>query len=121
MPELNEFNDETPKEMIEGNRYYRTPLGGHKNSCNLFRFTGLAYRMTFDAYEFIPDYLDKPFLIIAGGKAQSLWQSQKAYELAKEPKELFLIDDAGHFDFYSNEKCINKAIEKLIEFFKKYL
>ena len=121
VPELNEFNDETPKEMIEGNKYYRTPLGGHKNSVNLYRFIGLAYRMTFDAYEFIPDYLDRPFLIIAGGKAESLWQSQKAYEMANEPKELYLIDDAGHFDFYANEKCINKAIDKLIEFFKKYL
>ena len=121
VPELNEINDKTPSEMIEGNRYYRTPLGGHKNSPNLFRFTGLAYRMTFDAYEFIPDYLDRPFLIIAGGKAGSLWQSKKAYELAKEPKELFIIDEAAHFDFYSNEKYINMAIVKLIEFFKKYL
>ena len=121
VPELDEIDDNTPKEMIEGNKYYRTPLGGHKNSPNLFRFTGLAYRMTFDAYEFIPDYLDKPFLIIAGGKAGSLWQSKKAYELAKEPKELYIIGEAAHFDFYANEKYINMAIEKLREFFKKYL
>lgn len=107
--------------MIEGNKYYRTPLGGHKNSVNLYKFTGLAYRMTFDAYEFIPDYLDRPFLIIAGGKAESLWQSKKAYEMANEPKELYIDEEAGHFDFYANEKCINKAIVKLIEFFRKYL
>ena len=61
VPEKEEFNEETPKEMIDGNKYYRTPLGGHKNSPNLFRFTGLAYRMTFDAYQFIPDYLDSHF------------------------------------------------------------
>ena len=107
--------------MIEGNKYYRTSLGGHKNSPNLYIFTGLAYRMTFDAYEFIPDFLDRPFLVIAGGKAGSLWQSKKAYEMANEPKELYIIDEAAHFDFYGNEKYINMAIDKLIEFFNKYL
>ena len=49
--------------MIDGNKYYRTPLGGHKNSPNLFIFTGLAYRMTFDTYQFIPDYLDSIFIL----------------------------------------------------------
>lgn len=121
VPEKEEFNEETPKEMIDGNKYYRTPLGLHKHSPNLFRFTGLAYRMIFDAYEFIPDYLDRPFLIIAGAKAGSLWQSQKAYEMANEPKELYLVEDANHLDFYYTEKIINMAIDKLIEFFKKYL
>ena len=106
--------------MIEGNKYYRTSLGGHKNSPNLYIFTGLAYRMTFDAYEFIPDFLDRPFLVIAGGKAGSLWQSKKAYEMANEPKELYIIDEAAHFGFYGNEKYINRAIDKLIEFFNKF-
>ena len=72
-PELEEINDETPKELIEGNKYYRTSLREHKNSPNLYIFTGLAYRMTFDSYQFIPDYLDRPFLVIAGGKDGSLW------------------------------------------------
>ena len=36
--ELEEINENTPKEMTEGNKYYRTPLGGHKNSCNLFKY-----------------------------------------------------------------------------------
>ena len=46
--------------------------------------------MTFDAYEFIPDYLDRPFLIIAGAKAGSLWQSQKAYEWLMNQKNYIL-------------------------------
>ena len=29
VPELEEINENTPKEMIEGNKYYRTPLGEH--------------------------------------------------------------------------------------------
>ncbi|MBP5700550.1 MAG: NAD(P)-binding protein [Methanobrevibacter sp.] len=47
--------------------------------------------------------------------------STLAYELAKEPKELYIIEEAGHFDFYANEKYINMAIDKLIGFFNKYL
>ena len=41
--------------------------------------------------------------------------------MANEPKELYIIDEAAHFDFYDNEKYINMAIDKLIEFFNKYL
>ena len=120
VPEADEIDENTYPDMMEASDYYRNPKRAlHPNSPNLFRFTGLAYRMTFDAYQFIPEYLDRPLLVIAGSKAGSLWQSKKAVELSNAPKELYVIEGAGHFDFYDNQKYINMALIKMNEFFKK--
>ena len=118
VPEKEEINDTTYPDMIAGNQFYRVEAK-HPNSPNLFMFTGLANRMTFDAYEFIPEYLDRPFLVINGSEAGSLWQSKKAYDLSNGPKELWIVDGAGHFDFYNNSECIIKTIDKIAEFFNK--
>lgn len=120
VPEDEDLPNNPYPEMVEGNRFYRH-IAKHPNSVNRFRFTGMADRITFDAYEFIPQLLDRPFLVIAGSKAQSLWQSKRAYELSNGPKELCIMEGAGHFDFYSNPVYIEKAISKMTEFFKKNL
>ena len=118
--EQEEINEKTYPDMQVCNQYYRNEAK-HPNSPNLFRFTGLANRMTFDAYEFIPQYLDRPLLVINGSKAGSLWQSIKAYELTNGPKELWVVENAGHFDFYHNPACIEKTVDKIAEFFDETL
>lgn len=120
VPELEDINESTYPDMIIGNHFYRTEAL-HQNSPNKFRFTGLANRITFDAYEFIPEFLDRPFLVIAGEKAGSLWQSKRAYELSNGPKELCIMEGAGHFDFYNNPVYIQKAAYKIAQFFNENL
>ena len=118
VPEADEINENTYPDMVEASDYYRNPGRAlHPNSPNRFRFTGLAYRMTFDAYQFIPDYLDRPLLVIAGSKAGSLWQSKRAVELSNGPKELFVLEGAGHFDLYDNPVYIEQALAKMNSFF----
>ncbi len=117
MPGADEINENTYPDMGESD-YYRNPGRAlHPNSPNRFRFTGLAYRMTFDAYQFIPDYLDRPLLGLAGSKAGSLWQSKRAMELSNGPKELFVLEGAGHFDLYDNPAYIAQALAKMNAFF----
>ena len=56
VPELGEIDENTYPDMVEANDYYRNPKRAlHPNSPNKFRFTGMAYRMTFDAYQYIQD------------------------------------------------------------------
>lgn len=117
VPEKEEINENTYPDMVAGNQFYRDEAK-HPNSPNLFQFTGLANRMTFDAYEFIPEYLDRPLLVINGSEAGSLWQSQRAYELSNGPKELWIVEGAGHFNFYNNPECIQSTVKKIGEFFK---
>lgn len=122
VPEAEEINASTPHDMVEANDYYRNPARAlHPNSPNKFRFIGMANRITFDAYEFIPELLDRPLLVVAGSKAGSLWQSRRAVELSNGPKELYIIDGAGHFDLYDNPKYIDMAVRKMTEFFNELL
>ena len=116
VPEDDELSGNQYPDMIVGNQYYRHEAK-HPNSPNEFRFTGMANRITFDAYEFIPDYLDRPFLVVAGSEAGSLWQSKEAYKLSNGPKELCVMEGAGHFDFYNNPVYIAKAVDKIADFF----
>lgn len=119
VPETEEINENTYPDMVEANDYYRNPARAlHPNSPNKFRFIGMANRITFDAYEFIPELLDRPLLVVAGGKAGSLWQSKRAVELSNGPKELYVIEEAGHFDLYDNPRYIETAIKKIVEFLK---
>ena len=41
---------------------------------------------------------------------------QSGYELSNGPKELYVMEGAGHFDFYDNLVYIQKAVDKLAEF-----
>ena len=63
--------------------------------------------------------LDRPLLVIAGSKAGSLWQSKRAVDLSNGPKELYIIEGAGHFDLYDNQEYINVALKKMADFFKQ--
>lgn len=121
VPEADEIDTCPYPDMVEAHNYYRTPRAGHLNSPNRYRFTGLAFRMAFDAYAQIPDYLTAPLLAIAGSRAGSLWQSRLGVELSNGPKELYVIEGAGHFDLYDNPKYIVLALAKMSEFFGKYL
>ncbi len=104
--------------MADANDYYRNPARElHPYSPNKFRFIGMANHITFDAYEFIPELPDRPLLVVAGSKAGSLWQSKRAVELSNGPKELYVIEGAGHFDLYDNPKYIDMAVRNMAEFF----
>lgn len=121
VPEADEIDCDTYPDMVEASDYYRTPRAGHPNSPNRYRFTGLAYRMMFDAYAQIPYYLTRPLLAVGGSEAGSLWQTKLGYELSNGPKELFILDGAGHFDLYDNPRFIEPTLEKMNEFFTKYM
>ena len=40
---------------------------------------------------------------------------------AGEPKELFLIEGATHIDLYDKPQYVGPAVEKLADYFGKYL
>ncbi|KAF8939108.1 hypothetical protein BGZ52_000288, partial [Haplosporangium bisporale] len=47
--------------------------------------------------------------------ADTLCYSEQAYKLAKEPKELFLVEGATHIDLY--DRGVPQCVPKLKEFF----
>jgi fermentation-respiration switch protein FrsA (DUF1100 family) len=61
----------------------------------------------------------RPVLLVVGEHAHSRDFGEDAYELAAEPKELYVVPNAGHVDLYDETDLI--PFDKLEEFFTKYL
>lgn len=78
--------------------------------------------MRFDATHQI-ELIDKPLLMIAGSKADSLYMTEDAFAKATgaKDKELFLIDGATHIETYWKPQYVNQAVEKLTHFYGQSL
>jgi uncharacterized protein len=113
--------DGVQNEWIEnGKQFYltrRNPDANWENRTLLWSYDKLVQYSALDIIELLSP---TPILIVAGSKAETLDQSRKAYELAREPKELFLVEGGKHFDFYDGPEFIAPAIEKIDAFFKTH-
>ena len=69
------------------------------------------------------EMIDRPLLMMAGKAADTLYMTEGCYERATgtKEKELFLIDGATHIRTYWYPEYVDKAMDKLAEFYAKYL
>jgi len=105
----------------EGFEYYgRTHA--HPNSTFRYTMSSLLDLMRFDATNQI-ELIDKPLLMIAGSKADSLYMTEDAIAKATgtKDKELFLIEGATHIETYWKQPYVNQAVGKLTRFYGKSL
>ena len=120
LPEKLEANtDPFTKEYFD---YYRTPRGFHKNSPNsngAWTATNALPFMNFPLLAHIKEISPRPVLIVVGEKAASRYFGEDAYKMAAEPKELYIIPNAGHVDLYDRLEFI--PFDKLTAFFNRYL
>lgn len=116
-----EIPEGAPEMYREGYEYYRTERAAHPNSTNKYTFTSLDKLIAFTAFDNLELLAPRPLLMIAGSRADSLYFSRDAVERAKAPKELFLVDGASHIDMYDKPQYVGQAVDKLTDFFGKYL
>jgi fermentation-respiration switch protein FrsA (DUF1100 family) len=109
-----------PRDLREAAEYYLTPRGQHPNAQNKMLMNGLGAWVAFDAFDLVETLLAQPLLTIAGSAAGSLWHSKELYAKAPGPKELFIIEVAGHMDLYDGEG-LGKAASDLSVFFTSNL
>ena len=62
-----------------------------------------------------------PYTKVGLDNPDTLYFSEQAIAKAAEPKELYVIDGATHIDLYDRPQYVGPAVEKLAEFFAKYL
>ncbi|WP_421279542.1 hypothetical protein [Aeromonas veronii] len=74
--------------------------------------------MTFSALDNAKFLAPTPLLMIIGELAGSKNESEQMYKEASEPKELFEIDSANHIDLYDKSIFVERAIDKLIAFYR---
>lgn len=84
----------------------------------LFRVSFLS-ATTDIPFQMIETISPRPLLFIIGENAHSRYFSEDAYKLASEPKELYIVPEAGHVDLYDKTELI--PFDKLELFFKQHL
>lgn len=112
--------DKVPEGIEEPNaewfRFYAIKRGHHPNARGGFTTTSNLAMMNFKLLDYIDEISPKPILFIVGDRAHSKFFSEDAYKRAKEPKELYVVNDAEHIDLYDRVERI--PFDKLEEFFK---
>ncbi|MES2827492.1 MAG: alpha/beta hydrolase [Bacteroidota bacterium] len=100
--------------------YYRTHA--HPNSTFLYTMSSMLDLMTWDASTNM-ELINQPLLMIAGSKADTKYMSDEAFAKATnaKSKELYVIDGATHIQSYYKPEYVQKAVTKLIEFYKTNL
>ncbi|WP_236692790.1 alpha/beta hydrolase [Aneurinibacillus tyrosinisolvens] len=113
------FDNNTDPIGREFGEFYSTPRGYHPNSITQFTVTSSMSFMNFSLLTHIKSISPRPILFIMGEHAHSRYFSEDAYELAAEPKELYIVPNAGHVDLYDKTDLI--PFDKLEAFFTENL
>jgi len=105
--------------------FYRTPRGeftpkgaSPETTTKPSLSSGVKF-MNFYPFDDIDTISPRPMLFITGDNAHSKEFSEEAFRLAKEPKQLLVIPNAGHVDLYDRVNLI--PFDKLASFFKENL
>ncbi|EMS97420.1 hypothetical protein H009_11951 [Agrobacterium tumefaciens str. Cherry 2E-2-2] len=99
--------------------YYRTPRGAHPHATTSMNISGDASYLHFRPFDHVDRISPRPVLLVAGENAHSRFFSEQAIAKAADPKELFIVPDAGHVDLYDKVDLI--PWDKLEAFFDQHL
>ncbi len=113
---IDENTDPIGREFYE---YYREPRGEHPRSTTEMTMTSDAAFMNFPLLYYIESISPRPILFVTGEVAHSKYFTDDTYEMAAEPKELYVVPGAGHVDLYDRVDLI--PFDKLESFFRTSL
>lgn len=121
-PITDEMADKMPFDLYREGHYYYNRTHAHPNSTFRYTTSSLLDLMAFDATTNM-SLINQPLLMIAGSKADTYYMTESAFNLTTgtQQKELFLIDGATHIQTYYVPEYVNQAMNKLNEFFGKYI
>jgi fermentation-respiration switch protein FrsA (DUF1100 family) len=117
-PTVQDVPPEYPPIVKELAEYYKTPRGQHERAPGLFATRSVDLLANFDAYAFNYLISPRPLLMIAGADASTKFYSEDAIKVAKEPKELFVIEGRDHAALYDNA---TESGPKLVGYFRNNL
>lgn len=114
--------DKMPFDLYREGHYYYNRTHAHPNSTFRYTMSSLLDLMAFDASTNM-ELINQPLLMMAGSKADSYYMTDSAFNLATgtKEKELFLIPGATHIQTYYVPEYVAQAVNKLKEFFAKFL
>ena len=100
--------------------YYVDGIGKHSASTGwgLLKYDMLAHFKPFEHMDWIAP---RPLLMIAGTEADTRHFSEEAVKCAGTNAELYDIEGASHMDLYYKDEYVEKAVEKLTDFYTNNL
>lgn len=119
---VNELTADTDPVQREFFDFYRTSRGAYTPKGERAELTtkptlsSVIKFMNFYPFNDIETISPRPMLFIAGAEAHSREFSEDAYQRAGEPKELYIVPNAGHVDLYDRVNMI--PFDKLTDFFR---
>ena len=122
---VHKLTDDTHPIQREFFDFYRTargeftPAGSSPELTTHPTLTSNIKFMNFYPFADIETISPRPMLFIAGENAHSREFSEEAWRLAGEPKELYIVPNAGHVDLYDRVNLI--PFDKLTQFFQNGL
>lgn len=123
-PEDAEAAGVTDIDNTQAIEYYRTPRGKHPRSTNRRLARSDALLMGFDAFHLVDPLLTQPLQVILAGRkgiTGSYEAGMKLWELAPNPVDLMIVDGAGHYEMYDVAEYVDKAVDRLAEFYREHL
>ena len=114
--------DKLPFDLYRQGFEYYGKTHAHPNSTFRYTLSSLLDLMSFDATDQI-ELIDKPLLMIAGSKADSLYMSEQAFSKASgtKDKSLVKIDGATHIETYWVPAYVDVAMDQLTAFYARTL
>ncbi|MFL6325824.1 MAG: alpha/beta hydrolase [Nitrososphaeraceae archaeon] len=114
-----------PAAMIgdEPFEYYGTSRAWSPWWVNRYTTESIENLMSYNAIPYAHHVSPTPLLIVHGKNDKYCFPrfAQQVYEEAGEPKEILWLDTTNHIDLYDNEKYVNPAISKIVEWFNRYV
>jgi uncharacterized protein len=103
--------------------YYGTSRGWSPWWVNRYTTESIENLMSYNAIPYAHHVSPTPLLIVHGRNDKYCFPkfAQQVYEEAGEPKEILWLDTTNHIDLYDNEKYVNPAVSKIIEWFNRYI
>lgn len=109
MPEYVPAFPETPLDAVPADlaepdaewfRFYAVKRGHHERARGGFTTTSNLSFINYDLLAHLDEISPRPILFLIGDRAHSKFFSESAYDKAREPKELYVVEDAEHIDLY---------------------
>lgn len=103
--------------------YYGTSRAWSPWWMNRYTTESIENLMSYNAIPYAHHVSPTPILIVHGRNDKYCFPkfAQQVYEEAGEPKEILWLDTTNHIDLYDNEKYVNPAVSKIIEWFNRYI
>ncbi|MGM0215317.1 alpha/beta hydrolase [Enterococcus sp. AZ109] len=115
------YLDLMPRAFAEGAAYY---YNNERGAVDNWDNRAISWsELTWEGYspaESI-DELAVPYLVITGENAWSRSAAETLYNNATSEKQMYVVDEARHFDMYDLEPYVTEAMEQILPFFDQEL